>query len=95
MIEPKLHRVCLQFEPFFIRNSYHVLGAPTGCSHLHKPQIMRPNAVTVSCRQNACMLRFTSAISDFNNLETLLWIESLALGEEGDITVTFAMTARQ
>lgn len=79
MIKPKLISACAAFAfnlnlffIYFIRNSCHVLGALTDCSHFHKPQIMRRNAAAVSCRQNACMLGFTSAISDFSKLETPL-----------------------
>lgn len=62
-------------------SSCHVLGALTDCSNLQNPQIMRLNAVAVLSRQNACMLGFTSAISDFSKLKTPLWSESLASGK--------------
>lgn len=44
------------------------------------PQIMRLNAVAVFSRQNASMLGFTSAISDFSKLKTPLRRESPANG---------------
>lgn len=59
----------------------HVLGALTDCSNFQNPQIMRPNAVVVLSWQNACMLGFTSAISDFSKLKTPPWSESLASGK--------------
>lgn len=66
----------------FRGSSCHVLGALTDCSNFQNPQIMRMlNAVAVLSRQNACMLGFPSAISDFSKLKTPLWSESLASGK--------------
>lgn len=41
----------------------------TDFSNFQNPQIMRLNTVAVLSRQNACMLGFTSAISDFSKLK--------------------------
>lgn len=57
-----------------------MFGTLTDCSNFQNPQIMRLNAVAVLSRQNACMLGFTSAISDFSKLKTPLRSESLASG---------------
>lgn len=65
----------------FRGSSCHVLGTLTDCSNFQNPQIMGLNAVAVLSRQSACMLGFTSAISDFSKLKTPLWSESLASGK--------------
>lgn len=64
----------------FRGSSCHVLSALTDCSNFQNPQIMRLNAVAVFSRQNACVLGFISAISDFTKLKTSLQNESLASG---------------
>lgn len=50
----------------------------TDFSNFQNPQIMSLNAAAVLSRQNACMLGFTPAISDFSKLKTPLRTESLA-----------------